>query len=259
MIKEIQSALQRLHEQKPLVLCLTNQVSIEFVANSLLAVGALPLMSDSIEELDDLLAISQGLVINLGTLNRDFLSGAEYAAKKAQALKIPIVLDPVGAGASQLRTQASQQIIPYASIVRGNASEIMALAGVNVQTRGVDSAHAVAAAETAADALAYNRIIMVSGETDYICHHQQHCHIPFGSSLMPLVTGMGCALTAVIAAFATITNDLYKATCIAGNYFALCGQVVAQRCKVPGSFKQAFIDQLFQPDWHEMQRLVGEI
>lgn len=258
MIKEIQQSLQQLREKKPLILCLTNTVSMELIANCLLALGALPLMSQSIEELDELIAISQGLTLNIGTLDLAFISRSEYAAKKAQQRGLPIVLDPVGAGASQLRTQTARNLSPFANIVRGNASEIMALAGVDGGTRGVDSHHHVSSAHFAAQSLAEYQVIMVSGEVDYVCYKKQHNQIPYGSALMPLVTGMGCSLTAVIAAFAACDANLYRAALTASQYFALCGQVTAQNSSKPGTFRQMFIDQLFAPDWDAMKRLAGE-
>jgi len=258
MIEQLQASLHRLREKKPLVLCLTNHVSVEFVANCLLAVGALPLMSESMDELSDLMAISQSLLINIGTLDAAFMSKAYQAATIARAMDLPLILDPVGVGASQFRTHFAQSLLPFASIIRGNASEIMALAGDHAESRGVDSTQSVSSAQIAAQSLADKQVIMVSGEVDYLCHKQQQYQIPFGSSIMPKITGMGCSLTASIAAFAATDGDLLQATLMAGCFFALCGQVVAQQCSTPGTFRQLFIDQLFQPDWNRIKKVAGE-
>lgn len=251
MIKQIQSSLSLLREKKPLVLCLTNYVTMDFVANSLLALGAAPLMSESIEEIEELVSISHALYLNIGTLNNVFLERAIFAAKIANSLNKPVILDPVGAGASKLRTSAALALLPLANIVRGNASEIISLSGASGSTKGVESSHPVEQAMTIGNALAQNlgKVIVISGPKDFITNGKQSQALPFGSSLMPLITGMGCTMTAVLSAFISDDSDHFQAAIHATAYFGLCGQLAHQQSEVPGSFKQAFINNLFHPDW----------
>lgn len=251
LLKDLEDALVSLRQTKPLVLCLTNFVTMDFMANSLLALGAAPLMSQSMDEIEELVTISHVVNINLGTLDQAFYERAFEAAKLAKTQKKPVVLDPVGAGASHLRTSAAKSFLPYADIIRGNASEILALSDEAADTKGVESSRSVNQAMSAARELAVlpAKVMVVSGPVDFITDGRQAINLPFGSPLMPLVTGMGCTLTAVIAAFAAIGLSTYQAALLATAYFGLCGQLTQHKTQGPGAFRQVFIDRLYKPDW----------
>jgi len=235
MIEQIKSSLELLRQKKPLVLCLTNYVTMDFMANSLLALGAAPLMSESIEEIEELVTISQAVYINIGTLNSAFNERALLAAKIAKGLHKPVILDPVGAGASTLRTSTARELLPLANVVRGNASEIITLSGAQSATKGVETADAVANAITSARSLARNlqKVIVISGPEDFVTDGAQENHLSFGSSLMPLITGMGCTMTAVLSAFVANDLDHFQAATHATAYFGLCGQLAHQQTKAP--------------------------
>ncbi|CAM2980379.1 hydroxyethylthiazole kinase [Legionella worsleiensis] len=252
MLDAIKTSFLRIREKKPLVLCLTNYVTMDFMANSLLALGAAPLMTEDPSELEELITLSQAVYINTGTLHHQFTENALYAASISQKLKKPVLLDPVGAGASSVRTSAALSILPYATIVRGNASEIMSLSGMSGLTRGVDTSHSVHNALGSALSLAqqHNTIVVISGSDDVITDGDQQQIIPFGSNLMPLITGMGCTMTAVISAFVAVNSHYIKACSQAAAYFSLCGQLTHQQTQLPGTFKQRFIDNLYMPDWN---------
>ncbi|CEG56315.1 hydroxyethylthiazole kinase [Legionella fallonii] len=251
MIEQIKSSLFLLREKKPLVLCLTNYVTMDLMANSLLALGAAPLMCESIDEIEELVNISHALYINIGTLNKVFMDRAILAAQTANSLNKPVILDPVGAGASKLRTSAALQLLPLANIVRGNASEIISLSGANGATKGVESMHPVEKAMSMGNTLAknMNKTIIITGPEDYITDGSEALTLPFGSHLMPLITGMGCTLTAVISAFTSNNYTHFQAAAYATAYFGLCGQLAQQQSQVPGFFRQIFINNLFHPDW----------
>ena len=254
---KIEANLDLLRTTKPLVLCLTNYVTMTAVANCLLSVGAAPIMSESIEEIEELVKISQAIYINIGTINDDFMQRVRLACKFAKQYNKVVVLDPVGAGASKIRTEATKEILPFVKIIRGNASEILAIFGECQKTLGVESIHEVSDAIFAAKelAIAKNITVMISGADDFVTDGSNENFSSFGSSLMPLVTGMGCRLTAVIAAFAAINLNAYEASYQAGIYFSLAGQVAEIASKAPGSFEVAFIDQLYQPDIEKMRML----
>ena len=239
----------KLKTQNPLVLNLTNYVSMDFVANGLLALGASPIMSESTDELEDLLKISQALVINLGTLNTTFVKRVEVAAAYANAFHVPIILDPVGAGATPYRTKAALNLLNHYQIalVRGNGSEIMALAGEAQQTKGVDSLAESLDAETAAKALSsqYQCVVTVSGATDVIVSGDQVAYLTEGSPMMPRVVGTGCLFTAVTAAFcAALPDDMYQAAQAAAWYYGRCGEMAAKKATGPGTFRAHFLDAL---------------
>ncbi|WP_133127873.1 hydroxyethylthiazole kinase [Legionella nagasakiensis] len=250
IISQDRAIIAQIRAQKPLILNLTNHVSIELVANGLLCIGASPVMSFAEKELESLLQCSRAVVINIGTLNTDFISLAQKACKFANQLTVPIILDPVGAGASLLRTNACWQLLDSNSIavVRGNASEIMALIDLNVRTNGVDSSEAVAQAISAAQRLASlsQAVIAISGEMDVIVSQTQSACIHGGSEIMPYVTGTGCLFTAVIAAFCAVYNDYYVAAQAAARFYGACGQLAADKVQGPGSFKMHFLDALYQ-------------
>lgn len=257
MIDEIQQTLALIKQQRPLVLCLTNSVTMDFMANALLAVGAAPIMSEEAEELDELIGLASAMMINIGTLNQPFINRCEAAAFLCTETSTPMILDPVGAGASKIRTETAQMLMKQAEIIRGNASEIMALSQVLSQSLGVESIHTVTEVEQEAHNLArqLNRCVAVSGPVDLITNGNRHCQLALGSDLMPLVTGMGCTLTAIIAAFRAVVHDNFAATQMAMAYYSLCGSVSETLTNKPASFKVAFIDQLYAPDWEKMRGL----
>ncbi len=252
MIEQIKSSIAQLNQQKPLILCLTNYVTMDFMANSLLALGAAPLMSESASELEELVTLSQAVYINTGTLNELFMERAVSAAQMANSLKKPVILDPVGSGASKLRTSSATKLLSMANIIRGNASEIISLSGINSMSKGVETAHQVENAIDFAIALAqrHQKTIVISGPDDFITDGVQRKTLPYGSPLMPLITGMGCTMTAILSAFAAINPNPFDASVQATAYFGLCGQLTHRKTQTPGAFRQIFIDSLYQPDWN---------
>jgi hydroxyethylthiazole kinase len=254
MIECIQTVKDRIKQIKPIVLCLTNFVTMDFTANVLLAIGASPIMSCEERELEALLNISNALYLNIGTLDDRFISRCEGAIQIANSLQKPIILDPVGAGSSATRTQSARAFMASADIIRGNASEIMALADMKIQTAGVESTQPSYIGKESADLLArqLKNTIIVSGEEDYVTNGTLHASFEYGSFLMPLVTGMGCALTAVVAAFAAVEDDLFKAAQLATAYFGLCGEQAEYNGKAPGTFRTALIDAIYNGVQHDV-------
>jgi hydroxyethylthiazole kinase len=239
----------KLKQMNPLILNLTNYVSMEFVANGLLSLGASPIMSESEQEIEDLLNIASALVINIGTLNADFLARVKKACAHANQLNVPIILDPVGVGATAYRTQAASHILNSHKIalIRGNASEIMALSGETQKTKGVDSLAESLDAETAAKTLScqYQCVVTVSGATDLIVSGENITYVTEGSPMMPKVTGTGCLFSAVTAAFCAIEpNNHYEAARAAACYYGRCGALAAEKSMGPGTFKACFLDAL---------------
>jgi hydroxyethylthiazole kinase len=254
MISSMRAAITDLRQQKPLVLCLTNYVTMDFVANSLLALGAAPLMSVCDAELEELISIAHAVTLNIGTLDDAFIARCHTAISLAQRYQKPVILDPVGAGASKIRTHTARQFMQHANIVRGNASEMMALLDDETQSLGVETLNSTQQAKEHASTLAHqlNCTVVVSGAEDFIVHGQQQICLTFGSALMPLVTGMGCALTAIVAAFHAVTPDSFEAARLATVYVGLCGQLAETKAQKPSSFRSAFIDALYAADFEAM-------
>lgn len=251
-----------IREQSPLVHNITNYVAMNIAANALLAIGASPLMSFCKEEMEEIVSISSSLVINIGCLDQNEIEGMHAAAATAHKLGKPWVLDPVGAGASTLRTQTSMELIRKykPAIIRGNASEIMCLAGEEIKSKGVDSSASSSSAIEAAKSLALSTgaVVSVSGETDYITDGTRVGTIANGSPLMPKVTALGCTASAVTGAFAAISNDYFNAALNAMALMGVAGELAAEDCPGTGTLALRFIDNLSKLDPASAAKLVRE-
>jgi hydroxyethylthiazole kinase len=214
-IQNLVRDLNIVRSKSPLIHNITNYVVMNNTANGLLAIGASPVMAHSLEEVAEMAGIASALVLNIGTLEPQWVEAMLIAGKTALAKKTPVVFDPVGAGATSYRTKVCKQIIEECrpSIIRGNASEIMALCDANVQTKGVDSTDSSDIALSYAKALAQQTaaVVVVSGQTDYITDGIHTQTVESGHPMMARVTGMGCTATAVVAAFAAVNGDMLQA------------------------------------------------
>ncbi len=240
--------LQRLRLQTPLIHNITNLVVMQHTANVLLALGASPIMAHAVEELEDLLNTAEALVLNIGTLDASWIDSMHHALNLAMARHIPVVLDPVGAGASQLRMRTTIALLERGGVgvLKGNATEILALAGWPQVSKGVDSLQCAEEAVHAAEQLSntYHCIVVISGAIDYIVRGVECRSVSEGHWLMSRVTGMGCAAAAVIGAFLAINKDPFQATYHAMLKMALAGKQAAQGAQGPGSFVWRFYDSL---------------
>lgn len=255
---KIEKSIVSLRQKKPLILNLTNFVTMDFVANCQLALGAAPIVSTCEEELEELVFLSSAVYVNIGTLSLQFIGLVKKAIDFAKKHHKHIVFDPVGSGSSQIRSQISQEIAPHACIVRGNASEIRSLSGFTQIAKGVESVHSLNETKDVAIAFArqYQTIVVVSGPIDFITDGKNEAEVPYGCELMTRVTGMGCALTSLLAAFQSMTGNPFEASLIGTHYFALCGQLAAEQSNYPGTYKNHFIDQLHASDFKKMERLL---
>ncbi|MCE7039951.1 hydroxyethylthiazole kinase [Dyadobacter sp. CY312] len=240
--------LADLREQSPLIHNITNFVVMNFTANALLASGASPVMAHAAEEVEDMVSIAGALVVNIGTLSPQWVSSMKLAMKKAADLNKPIILDPVGAGATPYRNTVLTELLDIASpaIIRGNASEILALAGAAVQTKGVDSTTSSIDSLEAAKALSerYGSVVSVSGATDVIVSGDKVAYVDNGVPLMTRITGMGCSASAIAGAFAASNNDYFLSAIAAAATMGVSGEIAFQNAQLPGSFQIAFLDAL---------------
>jgi hydroxyethylthiazole kinase len=247
-MENLGKSLRSLRDNAPLVHNITNYVVMNFTANALLAVGASPVMAHAAEEVEDMVSIAGAVVINIGTLSPQWVKGMELAMKKASQLGKPVVLDPVGAGATPYRNQTLARLLTEAppSLIRGNASEIMALAGLNVQTKGVDSTTSSLGGIEAARLLnqRYGSVVSISGETDVIVDETRIFYLKNGHPTMSRVTGMGCSASAIAGAFCAIEPSLFEAAVSAAAVMGVCGDLAAEKSIAPGSFQIAFLDAL---------------
>lgn len=242
---EIGAALDGLRAQPPLVQCLTNIVVAQWTANVLLAVGAAPAMVDNPREAAEFAPIASGVLVNLGTPYDDTSDAMTAAASAAAAAGTPWVLDPVAAGGLRWRTGLALELLRSSpTIVRGNASEIMALAG-GAGGKGVDSTDSPEAALAAAEEIArtFGTVVAVSGPVDHLTDGERTVRIANGHPWMTQVTGVGCALGALMAAFAGSADPL-TAAASATAVLTVAAERAAAVSQGPGSFAVSLLDEL---------------
>ncbi len=241
--------LRKIRSNKPVVHNITNYVVMNSTANVLLAMGASPIMAHAPEELDELVEIAGAVVINIGTLSAFWIESMIRAAALCKTIGKPYVLDPVGAGATQLRTETARRIVDTAppTIIRGNASEVLSLSPEGGTTRGVDSIHMVEdAVDAACDvAKSLGTVVAVTGERDIVTDGKVSLLVEGGHPLLGYVTGTGCAASVVVAAFASQEADRVAASAAALAFFGLAGERAAMEADAPGTFWQKVLDELY--------------
>jgi len=240
--------LEAIRRERPLVHNITNFVVMNATANALLALGASPVMAHALEEVEEMVSLAGALVLNIGTLTPDWVQAMIRAGRRANALGIPVALDPVGAGATALRTDSARRILDEVriTVLRGNASEVLSLAGSGSGTRGVDSLHGADEAVGPAARMARDLgiTVAVTGEVDRVTDGRRLLAAANGHALMGRVTGMGCTATALVGAFLASERDPCLAASAALATLGLAGERAANRSEGPGSFAAALIDAL---------------
>ncbi|KAF2285587.1 hypothetical protein GH714_005645 [Hevea brasiliensis] len=245
--------LSKLRDQSPLVQCITNFVSMDLMANTLLSAGASPAMIHSIEEIPDFTPHARSLCINVGTLSSDWLPAMKAAVVLANKFRKPWVLDPVAAGASGFRLNACLELVGMKpTVIRGNGSEIIALFKASLgASKGVDSSHESTDAMEAAKSLAQasGAIVAVSGAVDIITDGNRVVGAHNGVPMMQKITATGCAVTALIAAFVAVDPlHALEATASAFSIFGIAGELGMNMAKGPASLRMHLIDSLYSLD-----------
>jgi hydroxyethylthiazole kinase len=245
--------LRALRERKPLVHQITNYVVMNETANVTLAIGALPVMAHAREEVEEMAAAAGALVLNIGTLEPAWVEAMLAAGRAANGAGVPIVLDPVGAGATSYRTTTAKRLLDEldVAVVRGNAAEIATLAGREAEIRGVES---IGAAETGAElargaARARATVAAVTGAVDHVSDGDRVLAVSNGHELLGSITGSGCMSTAITGCFLAVrADDALAAATEALVAFGVAGEDAARSAKGPGSFHAALYDALYSLD-----------
>lgn len=251
-------SLSEVRRTAPLVHSITNYVAMDVTANALLAVGASPAMVHAEEEAEEFTGVASALVINIGTLSPEWVRSMRRAADRAVELGKPWVLDPVGAGATAYRTRTARDLSERRpTVIRGNASEILAVAGEAAATRGVDSVHASDSALDAARALADEAecVVAVTGAVDYVTDGSRVLAVENGHPLMTRVTALGCTATALTGAFLAVERDPCLASAQALGVLGLCGEIAAGGAEGPGSLRWRLLDALHRLSEHDLSGL----
>ncbi len=249
--------LMELRKKRPLIHNITNFVVMNFTANALLAIGASPVMAHAPEEVEEMVSFAGALVLNMGTLTSTWVESMLKAGRKANELGIPIVLDPVGAGATAFRTRTAMRLTEALSIdvIRGNASEVLSLAGEGASTKGVDAVHGVEEAESAAVALSrkLDATLAITGAVDLVTDGKRILRAHNGHEQMANVTGTGCVASALVGAFLAVDSGPLEATATSLATYGLAGERAAAESRGPGTFHAALLDALFNLDAQILQ------
>lgn len=271
--------MEMLRRQAPLIHCITNYVTVNDVANMILAAGASPIMADGIYEVEDVTSICNGLVINIGTLNERTIESMIKAGRQAEKLGHPIIFDPVGAGASAFRRETAKQILSELSctVIRGNVSEIKTIArelGIswtgdsNLESQGVDAHELDVVTEENLEQMCglvrevsrrTGAVTAVTGKIDLVADEKQVYVIRNGHPMIARVTGTGCMLDGVVAAFVCAHKDqVLKAAAMAVAAEGICGELAYERVAAEGSgsgsFRMYLMDFMSQMDDEQLRR-----
>lgn len=265
MIEQYAALIKPVREQKPLVHHITNYVTVNDCANITLGIGASPIMADALEEAADIAGIASALVINMGTLNTRTLQSMLAAGKAANAAGIPVVFDPVGAGASKMRNDAAAQILAEVkvSVLRGNISEIRFVAGLASETKGVDASEAdmqnqQEAREIAKSvALRYNCVAAITGAEDIISDGQKIVSVSNGHPMLSNLTGTGCMCSSLIGSFCGANPKQPLESAVAALLsMGIAGEIAYDRAGAigNGSFRAALHDAISQMDEEQIKK-----
>jgi hydroxyethylthiazole kinase len=260
--QKVVELLNRLKNKKPLIHNITNYVTVNDCANILLAIGASPIMADDLKESADITSIASALVINIGTLNERTIESMIASGKKANELNIPVVLDPVGAGASSFRNETTKRILEEIkiSVLRGNMSEIKFIAGLESETKGVDASESDLKSDSdegirVAKSLAkrFNCTVAITGVCDIVSDGEKSVTIENGTKMLSNVTGTGCMTTALVGGYlgaCETKEDLFIAAISGIVSMGICGEIAEERAGNIGlgSFHMAIIDAVSNLD-----------
>jgi len=241
--------LETVRKKKPIIHHITNYVTVNECANITLAIGAAPVMAHAKEEVEEMVSISNALVLNIGTLDPAQIESMLIAGKKANQLNIPIILDPCGAGATKLRTDSVKLLISSLKIavIKGNTGEIGTLAGVKAEVHGVESGAMLGSEEKAAESLAKKTgsTVIITGKTDIVTDGNKTYRIHNGSPMTGKITGGGCMAASLVASFAAVEKDSAKAGTAALVCFGIAQELAEKNSKGPLEFRKNLFDELY--------------
>jgi hydroxyethylthiazole kinase len=249
-------SLQLIRERKPLIHQITNYVVMNETANATLALGALPVMAHAIEEVEEFAAVADAVVLNIGTLSTPWVDAMLLAGIVANQKGIPVVLDPVGAGATRFRTETSLRILDQVdvAVLCGNAAECASLVGIETKIRGVESQGVEGNLDelARAAALKFDVIASMSGPTDHISDGAHSVSVSNGHPMLASITGTGCMSSAITACFLSVSNSSFEGALAARVAFGVAGEDAAAKANGPGSFHVLLYDAIAALDPHTL-------
>lgn len=256
--KKIEKDISAIQKEKPLIHHITNQVVMNDTANIVLGLGAAPVMAHAKEEVEEMTTISGSLILNIGTPTPNLIESMIKAGKKANKTETPVLLDPVGAGATNLRTKSAKKILNEVNIdiLKGNPGEISAIAGVTGKVKGVESKvdskkDTIKKAEELAKK--HDLTVVVTGEKDTVTDGEKTKRIENGDELLGRITGAGCMLGSVIASFNSINEDSFSAAIEGTLVYTVSAEIAANNCYGPGTFRKNLLDEIYNISWEDIK------
>lgn len=244
--------IKRVREESPLIHHITNYVTVNDCANITLAFGASPVMAHCIDEVEEIVSISSALVLNIGTIQSSNVESFIKAGKKARSLGKPVVFDPVGCGASKLRSDVSKMIINEVkpNVIKGNMAEIKHLLFNKSNMKGVDSKESMENVEKISVELALktNAIVVTTGKVDYITDGKKIATVSNGTNILSKITGTGCMLNSIIASCCSVSDDYFISSAIATSAMGICGEIAEKNLSKnegSGTFRQRLLDAFY--------------
>ncbi len=241
------SDLEKIREKRPLIHHITNYVVMNDSANITIAVGASPIMAHAEEELEDLISIASALYINIGTLDMRWIGSMLMAGRIAQKYGIPVLLDPVGSGASRLGTEVTDRLLRSfpVRILKGNGGEIGSLSGISGGTKGVESAMTGSIEIAERVAIEYGTTVIITGKTDYISDGKRRAKVENGTPMLGKITGSGCMLGSVVSSFMAVQNDPFLASIEGLVTYEIAAELAVKNTAGPGTFKTRLMDEIY--------------
>jgi len=250
--EKIFASLSAVKEKSPLIHHITNYVTVNDCANIVLALGGSPVMADDLEEAAEMVGFASALVLNIGTLNSRTIESMLVAGRRAKELGVPVILDPVGVGATKLRTNTAEKLIRELKpeVIRGNMSEIKVLAGLEVAIKGVDSVADEQDSSVIAKKMAFELscVIAITGKTDVVSDGSQVCLLDNGHRMLADVTGTGCMTTSLVGTFCGVTKDYYTAAVAGIISMGLAGEIAQSSLRHGegiGTFRTRLFDSIY--------------
>lgn len=241
------SDIEKIREKRPLIHHITNFVVMNDSANITIAIGASPIMAHAVEELEELISMAGALYINIGTLDPRWVESMVMAGRIAERYGVPVLLDPVGAGATKLRTEVTERILRliHVSILKGNGGEVSSLAGMTGTTKGVESAVSPQLETAVNVAEKYGTTVVMTGKTDYVTDGKRNAIVENGTPMLGKITGSGCMLGSVISSFLAVNRDTFVASIEGLLTYEIASELAEKKSEGPGTFKARLLDEIY--------------
>lgn len=250
LLQSICEDLTALRAKRPLIHSITNFVVMNETANATLCIGALPVMAHAIQEVEEMVGMAGALVLNIGTLEPEWIDAMGLAGKRANQLGVPVILDPVGVGATKFRTESARRLIESVkvSILRGNAAEVAALAGMSAEIRGVESISTGVFSDDTVRSFAatFGCTVAITGPTDFVSDGKRLAKIRNGDAMMSKVVGTGCISNVIVASFAAVEKDAFTAAVGGLTAYGIAGEIAGKAApEKPGTFHSELYNALY--------------